>query len=581
MKKRKGLNIRRKIIVFSALLLIVPICLIGSSSYKVAKQETDLLIEASLKNTVHLISESINQFDQLVSSGDISKEEAQEEIKKMILGPLDGEGKRTINKKINLGDNGYAFIIDRKANVLGHPSIEGQNLWDSHTADGYYYVQDMIHIGLNGGGFTYYDWPLPGSTKEATKITYTMYVADWDWIVAAGSYLQDFNQGQAKINKAIMITTAISIVVGIFLSVVFSNYLVNPIRKIANVTKKVANGDLTSEEIIVRNGDELGELAANFNVMQRNLKQLVEQLSLHSNGVLHAATTLQQSTQEASEATKQIGHSIEKIATGIEKQAKHTEQSKFAMEDMVKGIQLVTETSGTAFEVSSQSEQEASEGHQLMHSSLENMNAIYRTVYDISSIMTTLNENSEQIGEVITVISDVAEQTRLLALNASIEAAHAGEHGRGFSVVAENVRRLADTTMESTNNIRGLIASVQHKIKGISDLTIEGIGEVNKGLDTSNISDQKFTSILESIRSVVKDVQESSTATEQMSASAEQIYSSLTELNAIAELSSTNSLEISSASEEQIAVLEEVHASSVELQKMSEQLQELVSKFKL
>src|SRR5690606_15730924 len=162
--------------------------------------------------------------------------------------------------------------------LLAHPSLEGSNIWDSKTSDGYYYIQDVVHKALNGGGFTYYDWPLPNSSEEATKITYSLYAEDWEWVVVASSYLQDYNQGQVRMLTTIAITVAICLLLGAIVAVLFSNQLVNPIKKIASVTKRVAEGDLASQQIEISNRDELGELAANVNVMSTNLKLLVTQL---------------------------------------------------------------------------------------------------------------------------------------------------------------------------------------------------------------------------------------------------------------------------------------------------------------
>src|SRR5690606_15499850 len=150
-------------------------------------------------------------------------------------------------------------------------------------------------------------------------------------------------------------------------------------------------------------------------------KLLVTQLVAHSQTVLQAASTLQVSTNEASQATKQVGVSVEGIVSGIENQNNHTQQSTVAMSDMVKGIQQVTETSATAFEAAQLSEREAAEGQQYTQASVQSMNEIYQTVQQILHTMQLLNEKSQLIGEVSAIISGVAEQTRLLALNASIE----------------------------------------------------------------------------------------------------------------------------------------------------------------
>ncbi|KIL39991.1 hypothetical protein SD70_16565 [Gordoniibacillus kamchatkensis] len=201
-KKRNmwRLTIRKKLLGIMLVLLVLPTLAVGGISYELSAVESEKLIKDNLKNTVHMAVELTKSFDDAVKKGTMTQDEAQEKVKQMLLGPKGQDGKRPINSHINLGANGYFFILNEKGDLLGHPSLEGQNILDKKTTDGVYYIKDMIAEGKKPeGGFTTYSWPLPNSTKEAEKIAYALQAPHWGWIIAAGSYMQDYDQGVTRI----------------------------------------------------------------------------------------------------------------------------------------------------------------------------------------------------------------------------------------------------------------------------------------------------------------------------------------------------------------------------------------------
>lgn len=166
------LSIRKKLIGMTLFLLIIPILAIGVVSYEVSVRETDALIEANLKNNVKLAIELTKELESSVSRGLMSAEEAQEKVRERLLGPRLPNGGRAINPELELGEHGYFFILDDKGNLLAHPKEEDNNIWDKQTADGVYYIQELIQASQSGGGAVYYEWPLPDSDKETLKISY-------------------------------------------------------------------------------------------------------------------------------------------------------------------------------------------------------------------------------------------------------------------------------------------------------------------------------------------------------------------------------------------------------------------------
>ncbi|WP_409346305.1 methyl-accepting chemotaxis protein [Paenibacillus sp. MBLB4367] len=581
MTKRKiKLSIRAKLIGISLILLLFPLvglAIVGNVSYK----ETNKLIEKNLQNGVQLVLAEIASLDESVKKGTLTLEQAQESVKVMLLGPKQQDGKRPINKNIDLGPNGYFFVLDEKGTELAHPLIEGQNIWDKQTKDGTYFIRDMIQGAQQGGGFTYYFWPLPQDTKEAEKVTYAQLAPQWGWVICAGSYMMDYNQGQMHILKVIIGTLIACFVAGGIMFILFALHISRPLKQMARTAEQVAQGDLTAPALQVPNKDEIGWLAESFNQMNANLRQLTKQVSVSSDSVSDASTQLSLSIRETTQATNDISAAIQTIAASVDSQARSVLESSRTMEEMAAGIQRIAVTSATAFDASAHTAQEAEHGNEAIERSSAQMNAVRQTVAELATVIHLLNERSQQIGTIVQTITEISSQTNLLALNASIEAARAGEHGKGFAVVASEVKKLAERSNASANEVNELIAAVQDDIRVAVDAMNKGEREADTGVETIRETGVAFRRILLAARSVTSQVEEASAAAEQMSASSEQVAASLQEMERSASRSADMSQTISASTEEQLASMEEIAASADSLNRMSTELQKTIHKFKV
>jgi len=391
-------------------------------------------------------------------------------------------------------------------------------------------------------------------------------------------------QNAEKVKSTIMVVLVvgiISILVGIAISLVIGRIISRPVIELANSALKMAEGDLSVKPIKVKNKDEIGDLVSSFNLMAQNLRMVIEKVSINSSQTAASAEELTASAEQTARATEQIATSIQVIASGAETQVDSANDSSTAMNEMTIGIQQIAETSSSVSESAIETSLEANLGNESLQKMIDQMNTINDAVADSALGVKQLGELSKEIGNIIGVITGIADQTNLLALNAAIEAARAGEHGKGFAVVADEVRKLAEQSKESADQIAGLITRIQvETIEAVQAMEV-GTTEVATGRLIVDETGKRFEKILVSIEQVTAQIQEVTAISEEMSASTEEVSASIGEMANIAQHSAENTQDVASASEEQLASMEEIAASATILSKMAENLQETVQQFKL
>ncbi|MCY9579232.1 methyl-accepting chemotaxis protein [Paenibacillus alvei] len=372
----------------------------------------------------------------------------------------------------------------------------------------------------------------------------------------------------------------VSFLVCLFVGYITVNMIVKPLRQMQRLMEQAEQGDLTVRGTY-ESKDEIGVLMKDFNKMMEGLSSIMSTVHERSELLLHNSRLVSDNANETAQATEHIAASMEQIATGSQLQQTASEENAIALEEFARGIQSIVENTASVAELASHSALQAEQGNATIVDAMKQMKSINQSVHTTESAVEQLLDHSLQIEKIIDVITNIAGQTNLLALNASIEAARAGESGRGFSVVAGEVRKLAEQSSESAKQIAELISVMQNSTQE----TVNAMGyvrqEVASGMKVVAQAGQMFEHIMALVKQVTGQVQETSAATEEMSAGTEEITASVDEMAKVATDASSAVQSVVAASEEQLASVETISASIEQLKQMAEELQMMVNRFKL
>lgn len=379
----------------------------------------------------------------------------------------------------------------------------------------------------------------------------------------------------------ILIIFGVSMMLSIALALVITRMISLPVQKVSFSLEQLSSGNLALDDLHVKNRDEIGDLACSFNQMKTNLRQLIRQVSEGAEQVASSSEELLASTEEVTNGASEVAQSIQELATGATAAAQTGEDTSRGMEEAALGIQRIAESSSLVSEAAIDTTKEADSGNKVIHSVVTQMNKISETVGISANLVKGLGKQSEEIGKITKVITDITSQTNLLALNAAIEAARAGEHGRGFAVVADEVRKLAEQSKESAVQITNLIQQIQEGTGQVIESMDKGTEEVKTGVSLIEDAGVSFGKILSSIQHVTSQIQEISAASEQLSASVQEVTASVEDVSETSKQGAVISQSIAASTEEQLASMEEISAVAESLSRMAQGLHEEVRKFKL
>ena len=447
----------------------------------------------------------------------------------------------------------YFWINDLNPTMIMHPfkpELNGKDISDNKDPNGKRMFVEMVEVCKNHGeGPVEYMWPKPGVDKPVPKISYVKLYKPWGWIVGSGIYVEDIEAQIDALRAGISVGVLLAVILSSVLGIVVGRVIGKPVHEVAT---QMQNADLNTEfHSDVQN--EIGDLQRASDRFVGSIRQTLMQVKEASVAVAGAST--------------EISSSTEQMAAGAQEQTSQASEVAGAVEEMTKTIVENSRNASETAETARQARAAAEKGGRVVQETVAGMKGIAEVVNMSAGIVKELGKSSEQIGEIITVIDDIADQTNLLALNAAIEAARAGDQGRGFAVVADEVRKLAERTTNATKEIAGMIKKIQSDTTEAVRSMGDGTQKVTQGIELADKAGASLREIVDISQKVTDMVAQIATASEQQSTASEQISKNVEAISAVTGQTASGTQQIARAAED--------------LNRLTENLQLLVGRFRL
>lgn len=390
------------------------------------------------------------------------------------------------------------------------------------------------------------------------------------------SFIKDLTARAIAISVTVLI---IAVLLSIGIAWIITRRTLKPINETLTFVEKVSDGDLTAEPFELKTQDEVAQLTIGVFKMVEDLREIIGKVSMNSEQVASTSVELSANVQQSSATIEEITSSVQDVAMSTEMQSESVDQMNKTVTTISHELNEISTFTKEVAGNATVATDTASAGNKTVQQAVQQLAVTSDKIENTALIINRLNEYSNEIGQIVNLISDITDQTNLLALNASIEAARAGEHGKGFAVVAEEVRKLADQSQNAASDI-------QARINGIKEESLQAVEAMNVSTQNLQQSSKMFEVAGTSFQEIYGDVSNLSTNFDRTQHSIEHVTTALAQISQTMQrvtesitTSAANSQNVAAASEEQSASIEEITHSAMNLSDMADELQHSLSKF--
>ena len=477
-------------------------------------------------------------------------------------------------KSLKIGDNGRAFLLDANGTYLSDINIEkvtnNLNIKEDTTVG---LAKNADKILQNRTGNLFFD---DDGTKS--KLYYAN-VPETDWILGIVLPQKELYKNFIGLIVTLATIALIAILVMILFIVLISRKITRGIINVSKLSEYMSTGDLT-HKINIKSNDEIGLMADNFNTMSDKINTIIRKVEHPLQDVLTSANNLSAIAKNTHKETELISQAIVSVAEGAASQDTILSQSVDSANEMNNGVEQIANSMQDILAFAQETSDISNSNTKDMVKVIENMDEINKSTLESSAGIHKLGAMSNEIGNIISLITNIAEQTNLLALNAAIEAARAGEQGKGFAVVADEVRKLAEQSSDAASNVSVLIGDIQTEIEYVVNSMDKGTSIVQEGTALVSKSEKAFIDINSAISKIFDQIHEISSVTEELYATSSNVSDSMLGISDISKEAIANTEEVSNNTEELVASMNLVSESADNLTELSNEIKEAFSFFK-
>ncbi|TEW48979.1 methyl-accepting chemotaxis protein [Psychromonas algicola] len=545
MKILNHYSIKVRLVILAVLGLVGMLAIAAESLI----QTNEILLSEKQQQTQHLVEVAHSLIDASYKDfkdGKITEEQAKQEAIAAVM-------------KIRYDNGNYFWINDMKAVMIGHavkPSLNGKDLSKLADPNGKLLFTEFVNLikKTPEGGVVDYLWEKPGNDQPVEKISYVKGFTPWKWVLGTGIYIDDVKASMWSSVQGLLIEVVVITFLIIILSFLIGSSVIAPIKRTTEALGDLVQGEgYLTQRLPINGNDEMSKLSHSFNEFITKIQGVVEKVQESAESIKVSSLNLSALAQKSLQSNQQQNAETAQIAT--------------ASNEMLSTINEIANSAQTAANLAEGASAEAKTSKSIFNKSVNSVQELSGEITGATTVITELNNECASIDSVLSVIEAIAEQTNLLALNAAIEAARAGEQGRGFAVVADEVRTLAGRTQVATLEINEIIAQLQNKANEAVSAMSKSADIAEGAVTQANAASDSLDSIADAIISISDANHHISTASNEQSTVTQEIDERVTAIAQLSEESTDRSVEINSGSDE--------------VSKLGVQLTDLIKTFKV